>query len=178
MEVIYSGHASVQILLLWLIYFLFFFFMFLSIKSQKKKLWKIPTKAAWTVKNSDNPDCWFHIFYYYFIFLGGGVVVQSLKVRNITNSSQLSITHLVAVLTFAKIWAAVALICMCFCLMSEFFFPASKSSVWMSCFAVLLVSVLESAKQVHRKKYDIIKIYTWSKGSHTTWTLNFTVLNI
>lgn len=126
--------------------------MFLSIKSQKKKLWKIPTKAAWTVKNSDNPDCWFHIFYYYFIFWGGGVVVQSLKVRNITNSSQLSITHLVAVLTFAKIWAAVALICMCFCLMSEFFFPASKSSVWMSCFAVLLVSVLESAKQVHRKK--------------------------
>lgn len=37
------------------------------------------------------------------LFFGGGVVVQSLKVRNITNSSQLSITHLVAVLTFAKI---------------------------------------------------------------------------
>lgn len=151
--------------------------MFLSIKSQKKSYEKYPPKQPGLSKTltTQTADFTFSII---ILFFEGGVVVQSLKVRNITNSSQLSITHLVAVLTFAKIWAAVALICMCFCLMSEFFFPASKSSVWMSCFAVLLVSVLESAKQVHRKKYDIIKIYTWSKGSHTTWTLNITVLNI
>lgn len=152
--------------------------MFLSIKSQKKKVMKNTHQSSLDCQKLWQPRLLISHFLLLFYFLGGGVVVQSLKVRNITNSSQLSITHLVAVLTFAKIWAAVALICMCFCLMSEFFFPASKSSVWMSCFAVLLVSVLESAKQVHRKKYDIIKIYTWSKGSHTTWTLNFTVLNI
>lgn len=152
--------------------------MFLSIKSQKKKVMKNTHQSSLDCQKLWQPRLLISHFLLLFYFFGGGVVVQSLKVRNITNSSQLSITHLVAVLTFAKIWAAVALICMCFCLMSEFFFPASKSSVWMSCFAVLLVSVLESAKQVHRKKYDIIKIYTWSKGSHTTWTLNFTVLNI
>lgn len=177
MEVIYSGHASVQILLLWLIYFLFFLYVFVY-KKPEKKVMKNTHQSSLDCQKLWQPRLLISHFLLLFYFFGGGVVVQSLKVRNITNSSQLSITHLVAVLTFAKIWAAVALICMCFCLMSEFFFPASKSSVWMSCFAVLLVSVLESAKQVHRKKYDIIKIYTWSKGSHTTWTLNITVLNI
>lgn len=157
---------------------IFFFFMFLSIKSQKK-IMKNTHQSSLDCQKIWQPRLLISHFLLLFYFWGG-VVVQSLKVRNITNSFQLSIIHLVAVLTFTKIWAVVALICMCFCLMSVFyfFFPASKSSVWMSCFAVLLVSVLESAKQVHRKKYDIIKIYTWSKGSYTTWTLNITVLNI
>lgn len=124
MEVIYSGHASVQILLLWLIYFLFFFLMFLSIKSQKK-IMKNTHQSSLDCQKIWQPRLLISHFLLLFYFLGG-VVVQSLKVRNITNSFQLSIIHLVAVLTFTKIWAVVALICMCFCLMSVFVFSSFK----------------------------------------------------